>query len=373
MNEELLKIINDILHTEFNMKDYKDSPDVLREVLNLNREKLIDEIKQFSMEAWSEDNLDLLVDKIKEMTEDEAKKLNSLKWCRGLENNQLFMKKCLNEDLNINYNFIVNSELIDDESLDMFINGNKEIPNYTNEFFYKAENIERMFKYGEEGLKYISRFRSSLITDHILEQMLEYGEVALKYIYNFPLDSWTEENIEKLVNILKSNSNLNLNNPYRVPLRNNKLLLKRCIEEDLNYDFFKNDEIYDSEIVQLIIDKNKTIPSYVNGFFYKDKNFKMILGLDRGIGFLRHFIDTLFTEENINLYTQAIRENGIEYKYNPNSMLYWTYFPKSVTDNRGFDKVIDACLDSKSVTVFRDFSDKALWNDERIDKVVRNY
>lgn len=238
MNEELLKIINDILHTEFNMKDYKDSPDVLREVLNLNREKLIDEIKQFSMEAWSEDNLDLLVDKIKGMTEDEAKKLNSLKWCRGLENNQLFMKKCLNEDLNINYNFIVNSELIDDESLDMFINGNKEIPNYTNEFFYKAENIERMFKYGEEGLKYISRFRSSLITDHILEQMLEYGEVALKYIYNFPLDSWTEENIEKLVNILKSNSNLNLNNPYRVPLRNNKLLLKRCIEEDLNYDFF---------------------------------------------------------------------------------------------------------------------------------------
>lgn len=99
----------------------------------------------------------------------------------------------------------------------------------------------------------------------------------------------------------------------------------------------------------------------------------MILGLDRGIGFLRHFIDTLFTEENINLYTQAIRENGIEYKYNLNSMLYWTYFPKSVTDNRGFDKVIDACLDSKSVTVFRDFSDKALWNDERIDKVVRNY
>lgn len=311
------------------------------------------------------------------------------------------MRKCLAADLNIEYTFIKDSTIIDDDALEIFVNTDKRIPEYRDGFFYKPENIDRLFALEDKGVALLWKLDKSVITEDVIDRLIEYGDVGIEVVGNFsssildtttlskllalgdksidhinrfPVTAWTDENIEKVIEILKGNPNLKLNKKmYKIQICNCKALLKRCIEEDVDYSHFTNDTIFDSEIVQLIIDKHKSIPSFSGGFFSKEKNFKMILGLNGGIGYLRNFKDSVFTEENKDLYVEAIREHGIEYKYNPNSMLYWMYFYDNIRkDTELFDRILTACLDSKSVTVFRDFDKSSLWTDERIDAVLRN-
>lgn len=68
MNQELLDIINSNLGTEYDMKNYKDSTEVLMEVLRLNRKSFIFELHNFTRSAWTEECYDLLISNIKEMS-----------------------------------------------------------------------------------------------------------------------------------------------------------------------------------------------------------------------------------------------------------------------------------------------------------------
>lgn len=69
MNQELLNIINLNLGTEYDMKNYIDSTEVLMEVLRLNRDSFISELSNFTRSAWTEECYDLLISNIKEMPE----------------------------------------------------------------------------------------------------------------------------------------------------------------------------------------------------------------------------------------------------------------------------------------------------------------
>lgn len=377
MDEELLKQINEKLHTEFDKWSCHNSPEVLREILEMNRPTLLADCKWFKKNAWTEENMDFLVDILKKMSEEEIKRFD-LNWTHeGLNNSYTFMKKCLDNDFNINYSFISDDTLIDDDILEKFIKGKKKIPHYKNGFFYKLENLERIKKLGEEYYwEYIYKFDSSLWNPEFIEnikELIENNDNLNNYwehILKFPTKAWTPEMIEIIINFLKNNTNIEINRRTNSTLMKSKIFWRRCLEEDLtniDYAFFSNQNIMDDDILELMITKRKQITRYMGGFFFKQENIARILKFKEGYRLFTDFSDSMWTEENVEMLIQYAYDNDIENKDQPGAAFWFRIFPKKLSKN---PKLLKACISRGSITTLREFDEKEIWTEEDKTTVI---
>ena len=403
MEEGLLAEINGILNSEFTQKNYINSPEVLREVLRKNRTSLKKDLWEFTTTAWTEENMDLLINILKVMSKEELKEF-TISWRHpGLKNSYAFMKKCLENDIDFSYDFISDDTLIDDEMLEGFVKGKKQIPNYVDGFFYKSENLERLMKFGgEEHWEYLVWFKSTTWTSENIDRMVQIiknsedlsliqklpngltrSEEGLQrvlqedlerfwsYIHQFSANVWNDENIEIVIEALKQNNKLSLNQNMQSGLKHKKIFLKRCLEENLsiNYMFFSKDEVIDDVNLGLMIERGINIPNYMWGFFSKVQNLERVLKFKEGYRYIKNFTSSkVWTEENINLLIQYVHKNGVENRDKPEAMLWYSLFPTK--ELRGNPELLRACIESESITVLREFEDEELWTEDNMHDIL---
>lgn len=265
--------------------------------------------------------------------------------------NKEFMKKCLEADLDIDYSFFINDALEDEEVLGMIIEKKKTI-SLQGAFFKKQENIAKALEVGAVGW--------------------------MKY---FEKSVWTEENIKILSQyiiehgIVKPETDrfsMFCRPMLKGKIAENPQILKSCITSGsfTVLQDFKGD-VWTEENIQALVDSIKTrgVPDEerIKGMFYyplfpeKIRENTEILNScieSNSISVLRDFEQTIWTEETIQKLCKKLTEFQKE-----NTEKDWKYLPDFLKKSPTLLKTaID--IGNKTAAKGRWFFKEEAWTDE---------
>lgn len=341
MENEILNKINEKLQTELTPNECRSNTQALTILLEMMKNgecdvsKHLREIYYFKQATWSDENIEILISLLKE----KGIKLNAY-W--EIKANYKILKRCLEEKIELDSFFLQNfqEDLIDDYILDLIIENKVKLPT---RFLENPQNVERLLKYDP---KYIFE----------------------TYILSVSEQGLNDANTDKVIEILKENPDFVKAGYNGRIITRNAAFMKKCLESDLDidYSFFVNDALEDEEVLKKIIEKKARIS--LNGtFFKKQENIAKALNVG-AIRWMKHFNESLWTEDNLKMLSDYISKNGI---VKPESDRF-SMFRRPMLDGKIAEtpQILKSCITSGSFTVLSDFGE-SVWTEENIQELVQ--